>query len=213
LAEVSVTLLVAVPPQVPELYFWALQAGFSEGSGPRGAAHLGLQWHPAYPGATAVNWGGYGPSGQVLTGAESTLPSALGNPNTRDYAWQPGVGYRLRIRADRPGWWVGEVTDLSTSAVTVVRSLSGGGDRLVSPLVWSEVFAPCDAPPVAVVWAQPGGIGLDGTPWRPDSYTTSYQAEANGGCSNSDIRALPHGVAQFSGLRRTTPPGAAIAAR
>src|SRR5947209_2169378 len=53
--EVSVTIEVLVPPAVPELYFWALQAGFSGG----GAAHTGLQWFPEGSGRPAVNWGGY----------------------------------------------------------------------------------------------------------------------------------------------------------
>jgi hypothetical protein len=41
-------------------------------------------------------------------GSESSLPSTLGNANTRDFAWSVGVRYRLTIRADeQPGYWVG----------------------------------------------------------------------------------------------------------
>ena len=55
----SVVLEVLVPPPVPTLYFWALQASFLDGSGRSyGAAHTGLQWNPRHPGGQAVNWGG-----------------------------------------------------------------------------------------------------------------------------------------------------------
>jgi hypothetical protein len=78
-------------------------------------------------------------------------------------------------------------------------------------MVWSEVFARCDAPTAVAVWSDPSGVTLDGRPWRPDSYSITYQREEDGGCSNSDVRLLPNGVGQFTNMGRTTPPGAIIA--
>ena len=96
--EVAVTLQVIDPPTVDRLYFWAVQADFGDERGrAAGGGHLGLQWHPDYPGCTAVNWGGYDAAGRILDGTASALPSALGNPHTRNYTWRAGVPYRLSI--------------------------------------------------------------------------------------------------------------------
>src|SRR5580765_6989789 len=121
LREVAVTLEVVEPPVVDELYFWALQVSFVDGDRHVGAGHLGLQWYPLHPGGTAVNWGGYRDGGGELDGEPSTLPSAPGNPNTRDFAWRRRTPYRLRVRGEGDGWWTGSVTDLATGETTVVR--------------------------------------------------------------------------------------------
>lgn len=213
LSEVSVTLQVTAPPVVDDLHFWALQASFAGPDTGFGAGHLGLQWHSSYPGYGAVNWGGYQSDGSILAGTRPELPSALDNPHTRDFAWSPGVDYRLRIYRDRPGWWVGEVTNSTTAMTTVIRSLNGGGDRLVVPMVWSEIFARCDAPPSAVVWSRPSGLMLDGSAWAPDSYRVTYQREEDGGCSNTNVAALPHGVGQITGVGRITPQGTVVPTR
>ena len=120
------------------------------------------------------------PPGMELDGDESTLPSAPGNPNTRDFAWLPRTPYRLRISGDGDGWWEGSVTDLRTEETTVVRRLRGGGDALANPMVWSEVFARCDAPTVVVRWS-------DFSP-RPEQLRSSYQSHADGGCTNTTSR-------------------------
>jgi hypothetical protein len=180
LLDVAVTLEVVEPPRIEELYFWALQASFVDCGRHVGAAHLGLQWHPDYPGRTAVNWGGYRDSGGELEGDRPTLPSALKNPNTRDFAWRPRTPYRLRISGDGDGWWTGSVTDLTTENTTVVRRLRGGGDALANPMVWSEVFARCDHPTVVVRWSD-----LSPAPLR---MLPSYQAHQDGGCANTVSR-------------------------
>jgi len=203
-----VTLSILEPPLVSELYFWALQASFRDGDEVTGGGHLGLQWHPSYPGSTAVNWGGYDRSGWELVGSESELPSVLGNPNTRNFEWQAGTGYRLRIFPDRPGWWAGEVTDLSLGATIVIRRLAGGGDHLTLPVVWSEVFAQCDDPGVTALWSAPGGMTVSGEEWSPESYTTTYQQETDGGCSNTDSRPMDGGVGQLTMVERTNASGA-----
>lgn len=211
LAEVSANLAVSAAPTVGDLYFWALQASFAGPGGITGGGHIGLQWHSSYPGRGAINWGGYHRTGGELEGSESSLSSTLGNANTRDFPWSIGHQYRLKIFPDgRSGWWAGEVTDVDTGTGTVVRSLNGGGDRLVLPIVWSEVFARCDAPPSAVIWSAPAGIRIDGSSWEPDSYSVTYQTEQDGGCSNSDVVLLPHGVGQFTGVTRATPHGSVI---
>ena len=84
LREVSVTIEVIEPPTVDKLYFWALQASVEGAGGLRfGGAHFGLQHHPSYPGAGAVNWGGYRDGGGELDGSTSPLPSAFSRPPSR----------------------------------------------------------------------------------------------------------------------------------
>lgn len=175
--EVSVVLEIEEPPVVPHLHFWALQASFVDGGRRVGGAHLGLQWYDRHPGSTAVNWGGYRDGAGELEGEPSALPSATGNPNTRDFAWRPRTPYRLRISGAGDGWWTGEVTDLTTDETTIVRRLHGGGTHVADPVVWSEVFARCDDPSVAVRWSDP-------TP-APADLRPTYQAHEHGGCANT----------------------------
>ena len=220
--EVSAVLEIVEPPVVPHLYFWALQVSFVDRGRRVGGAHLGLQWYDRHPGSTAVNWGGYrdaglrgpnattglrGPNATTglrgamtsgeLDGEPSPLPSATGNPNTRDYPWRAGTPYRLRIRGDGDGWWVGEVTDLVAGTTTAVRRLRGGGTHLVAPVVWSEVFARCDDPTVTVRWS-----ALDPT---PASLRPTYQSHDQGGCANTASRPDPAGDGwlQETNVRRT----------
>ena len=82
LTEVSATIEVIEPPTVERLYFWAVQVSFQRSDGSTtGGAHVGLQHHPAYPGAGAVNWGGYLRAGGEIDGSVSALPSTLDNVN------------------------------------------------------------------------------------------------------------------------------------
>jgi hypothetical protein len=209
---------VAVPPTVPRLYFWALQASFSEAGRRGGAAHLGLQWHPRYPGSTAVNWGGYDEGGPELFGTASTLPGALGNPHTRDYPWRPGRPYQLEVApapADaQPGdgrtAWRGAVTDLSTGERTVVRDLVARGSRLTSLMVWSEVFARCDHPATEVRWSGFEAIDDGGRVHRPAAVALNYQAHADGGCANTDTAAHAGVLVQRTNHPRRHPPGAKL---
>lgn len=175
-AEIAATLEVVRAPSTSHLYFWALQASFVDRGRRLGGAHLGLQWHPSHPGSTAVCWGGYRADGRGELGGEpSTLASATGNPNTRDLPWQPNVRYRLRITAGGDGF----VDDV------LVRRLHVGGASVVTrPVVWSEVFAPCDAPSTAVRWS-------DLSPPPVDGVRLTYQSYADGGCTNA--RTSPDG--------------------
>lgn len=206
LAEVAVTLTVLRRPTVDRLVFWALQASFLEGPGPGrrlGGAHLGLQHHPRHPGAGAVNWGGYDVGGAVLPGTESRLPSARGNANTRDLAWEVDVPHRLSIARGADGW-VGRVDGIE------VRRLLVGGDRLGSVMVWTESFADCDHPGVEVRWSDLVGRGADGLEVHPPAVVTRYQDVAAGGCSNtsSDLDPVVGGaVRQATAVARRRGPG------
>lgn len=201
----SVELVVEAVPTVAELYFWALQASFVDGAGRRhGGAHLGLQWHPAHPGSRAANWGGYGPDGRVLDGSPSALPSATGNPNTRDLWWEPGRPYVLTIERAAEGGWAGTIDGLR------VRTLDAGGDRLDALMVWSEVFARCDAPPVAVRWSGFRATTLEGGVVAPVAVDVNYQSGADGGCDNSTAVADGDAVRQVTATERTVPQGARL---
>ncbi|CAN5272815.1 hypothetical protein BH18ACT5_BH18ACT5_01050 [soil metagenome] len=209
----SVTLVIPEKPSVPDLYFWALQASFVGPGGRSGGAHLGLQWHSGHPQGTAVNWGGYSSAGPVLDGTESVLPSAMGNPHTRDYPWRPGSPYRLAISPDKDrgeGWWTGTVVDLEQQIETKIRSLFSAGERLAQAIVWTEAFCRCDAPPVAAIWSAPFGRRRDGELFYPDAMSLTYQAEGDGGCSNTDSYLLPHGFAQVTGVTRTNQAGSLL---
>ncbi len=202
LVAVSATLTVIVPPAVSELYFWALQASFVDARGQRtGAAHLGLQWHPGHPGSTAANWGGYRTGGGELSGTQARLPSARGNPNTRDFVWEPGRPYRLRIDAAGPGEWRGSIDGVE------LRRLHGGGSGLAGPVVWSEVFARCDDPPVVVRWTDFEADTADGTLMRPTGVRFTYQASVDGGCDNTTARPDPEtgGWVQVTNAVREVP--------
>lgn len=209
--QASVELEVIEPPAVPALYFWAMQASFGPDGG---GAHLGLQWNPRHGGSTAVNWGGYEPRGRILEGTSSPIASTVQDPNTRTWPWVPHRRYRLRIhRGSRPGWWAGEVADLETGAATHVRELAGGGDHLERLMVWSEVFAACDDPPVAVRWSRPSVMGLDGHRRVPSGYRASFQAYERGGCTNTDVRVDAQGAVQRTSSPRRTADGATLLLR
>lgn len=207
LVEVAATLTVVEPPTVDRLHFWALQASFLEGPGAgrrHGGGHAGLQWHPAHPGGTAVNWGGYGADGRELTGTVSTLPSATGNANTRDLRWEPGRPYRLSMGRDDEGW-------VASVDGTAIRALHVGGDRLGTIMVWSEVFARCDDPSSAVRWSDLVGRSPDGTLVRPAAVRTRYQSVPDGGCSNTSSDAdRAGGIIQRTNTARTASPGTVL---
>ncbi len=208
MVAVEVTLEVTVPPSVPDLHFWALQASFTDRGRRYGAGHLGLQWHRGHPGGTAVNWGGYSAYGSVLPGTDSTLPSADGNPNTRDYRWEPHRPYRLRIERDSEGW-AGIVISPDAES-TLVRRLVAPGRELDAIVVWSEVFAPCDAPTSQVRWSDLTVLTADGSRVAVTEVITNYQDWAAGGCTNTDVSGDGDGVRQTTSTPRLTPPGATV---
>jgi hypothetical protein len=218
LVEVSATLEVLVPPEVRRLYFFALQVSFAAERRLQGGAHLGLQWNPRFPERTAVNWGGYEPAdrgGAVLDGSESPLSSARRDPNTRDFRWVAGHPYRLRIAAapDSPEGvtaWRGTVTDLDTGDEWVVRDLFTQGAYLVSPMVWSEVFARCEQPSVTVRWSDLEAIGASGKDLSPRTARVNYQNRSDGGCDNTSVGVDELGLLQTTAAPRQVPQGALL---
>ena len=196
LVEVAATLEVVEPPAVAALYFWALQVSFVDaGGGHHGAAHLGLQWHPAHRDSTAANWGGYAPGGGELAGE---------GPNTRDYPWVPRRPYRLAVRPSATGGWSGFVDG------DEVRRLRAGGDHLAAVIVWSEVFARCAAPPVAVRWSALEARTIGGDVVAADRVRVTYQSYADGGCDNTTARPTAEGVLQVTSTAREVPDRAVV---
>lgn len=211
---VEATLSVDADPVVDEVYFWAMQASFSDATGSYGGAHTGLQWNPRFPAARAVNWGGYHDGrfgGAVLDGTSSPLPSTPQDRNTRDYAWSPGSRYRFRIEpASTPGRWLASVTDVASGITTEIRELECGGDRLTAPVVWSEVFAPCEAPSVSVRWEDLVVERRDGGREQITTVETRYQARADGGCANTDSHVEGAAFVQTTNTDRITPAGRSL---
>jgi hypothetical protein len=209
LVSAGVTLEVLTPPVVEHLYFWALQVGFPGAGG----AHLGLQWNHRHPAFGAVNWGGYAADGSLLVGTDSPLPSSPADPNTRDYPWEPGRAYRLRVHRTDAGAWRGEVVDLTTGDTATVRDLLAASPFLARPMVWSEVFARCDDPSVTVRWSDLEVATDLRDQIAPTALTVNYQSHADGGCANTtsvldaDDDA---GVLQITNAERTTPQGATL---
>jgi hypothetical protein len=223
LVEVSAVLEVLTPPEADSLYFWALQVEFEGAEGrqgpgadvarPLGGGHTGLQWHRAYPGSTAVNWGGYASAqrgGTVLLGSDSGLPGLAGEPNTRAYPWKVGRPYRLRVyrSPEGGGAWRAEVEDVIAGEATVIRDLFAGAAYLAAPVVWSEVFADCDAPSVSVRWSAMQARDSAGAVLLPEGVAVNYQSAADGGCANTTSVLDGHGVLQITNTPRTTPQGA-----
>lgn len=208
---IETILCVRRPPVVDDLYFWALQVSFYQGTQPVGSAHLGLQWNRRHPGFGAINWGGYSSDGSILPGDESPFPSTPADRNTRDYPWVAGTRYCLRIsKGVEDGDWVGEVQLLPEGETQYVRSLHGGGDSIGAPMVWSEVFARCEAPSVVVAWNGSVAIDGEGHSHVPSALIANYQAEEAGGCSNSNSYRRGDDIRQATAHRRRTRQGGRV---
>ncbi len=194
--EVGATLEIFEAPRVPELWFWALQASF----GPVGGAHLGLQWHPQYPGSTAANFGGYARRGGELPGGVLAYPSALGNANTCNFAWEPARPYRLTITEVVPGEWSGAVD----GDVLRVLACDDAGEGLVGPMVWTECFARCDAPPATARWSDFSARTDGGDVVAVTAALVNYQSVRDGGCDTGRVDELGGGVwLQTTGVSRS----------
>jgi hypothetical protein len=213
--EVAVTLTVEQFPRDEALYFFALQASFATGPTIFGSAHLGLQtraWKREKWLRTA-NWGGYDyATGSVLDGTRSLLPprpDVPQDPNTRHLLWYPGVPYRLHIApAAEPGYWSGTIMNLRTEESFHVRDLHGGGETLMAPMVWSEVFADCSAPSVRVRWSDFEVVSAEtGELLAPEALKVNYQSYDKGGCTNTNSFLENGRAVQATNTRRKTPQG------
>ena len=198
----SVVLEVLVPPAVPTLYFWALQASFLDGSGRSyGAAHTGLQWNPRHPGGRAVNWGGYAQAadvGSVLDGSDSPLDGIPGDRNTRNFAWLASVPYRFTIH---PG--VAGRVELPDGDPGPCRQIGHrgrpAGDRLGGFVMWSELFCRGRDPSSAVRWSQPQALTASGRTIVPRSLHATFPD----GREWRDLDVLVDGV----GVQQVTTTG------
>lgn len=214
LVEVRATIEVLDPPPASRLVFWALQASFTDARGQLGAGHFGLQHHPQYPDRCAVNWGGYyskasGRSGE-LPGSALAAPSALSNANTCNFSWRVGVPYTYRISRSPERGWRGSIISPDGDE-TVVRDLHSDGDRLSSPMVWTESFAHCDDAGSSVRWSNFVGIESSGASVAPRSVRVNYQKESDGGCSNTSIEPMDNGFVQRTNAARQHMTGTRLA--
>lgn len=170
--QASAKLTVPTTPSVEELYFWALQVYFYDDSETLIAgAHTGLQWAPGHPNSKAVNWGGYlTADSSILSGTESTLPSATENDNTRDYEWETGEEYTFRIFYVGDDMWRATVNDVTIRDLEVP-----GATRIAGPIFFSEVFAACEDPSHTVQWRDPYLYEADDTAYYFPQANKSYQ--------------------------------------
>lgn len=215
LTAASVTLQVTRRPDLDRLVFFALQVGFVKPEG--GGAHIGVQHHPAFPGQSAANWGGYDPSGELLGGTASPLASAQDDPNTRDYPWVADRPYQLSVErvepiADDLGLiaWRGTITDLVTGDHTHVRDLHSRGRFLRGPVVWIESFAPCDAPRFEARWSNAIVVTEGGDVRAVKRMRVDYQPHAAGGCTNTNSFVEGVTFVQRTAQLRTTNPGTTL---
>jgi hypothetical protein len=140
------------------------------------------------------------------------------------FDWQPGRPYRLRVHRspEVSGAWRSEITDLETGEATTIRDLmhpgrpaaragqAGAGahnGHLRLPMVWSEVFADCDAPSVAVRWSDLTGTTEEGVTVRPEAVRVNYQARQAGGCANTSVRRDDRGLFQLTNTPREIGQG------
>ena len=209
----SVTLVVTERPDVNRLVFVALQVAFINPRG--GGAHLGLQHNPRFPYGSAANWGGYDSHGGLLKGTESPLPSTRNDVNTRDFAWHQGVAYRLAVArgAERgDGWyaWEGTITDLGSGEETVVRRLWSAGTFIRAPVVWTENFAPCDAPSFQARWSDAAVVTDKDEAMEVSTMRTGYQTFSAGGCTNTDTVVDGDAFVQTTSVERSARPGTVL---
>jgi hypothetical protein len=220
LREVSATFELLDEPARNELYFWALQTGFADAHGGHGGAHFGFQWNPPYPDKRAVCWGGYANVGGELDGGPTSFPSIDGNRNVCGYPWTTRQRWTWRIRLLNEGEshaptgqraWRAELDDPNTGETVAIRDLWCRGDRLVDPMVWSEVFAPCDDPIVRVRWSDFRARTDSGVLVAPTAVSVNYQSHADGGCSNTDASVDGYGIVQSTSTERLTAQGTRLA--
>lgn len=213
LTAASVTLNVTRRPDLDRLVFFAMQVGFIKPGG--GAAHIGLQHNPRYPSQSAVNWGGYDPSDEIIEGTEPLLPSTGGDEGTRDFLWEGDHPYQLSVEraSDEDATvhlWRGTVTDLRTGYRTVIRDLKSESKYLRAPVVWVESFAPCDAPRSEAAWSSPSVTTERGETKVISRMRADYQPHAAGGCTNTNSIVEGISFVQRTGQLRTTKPGTTL---
>jgi hypothetical protein len=102
------------------------------------------------------------------------------------------------------------VTALDTGRTTVVRELFVAGSTIEAPMVWSEVFADCDAPTTIVRWSDLELTSADGSRSSVRTVRTNYQTVVDGGCSHSNSAVASDAFEQVTSTPRTTPAGSRL---
>ena len=77
-------------------------------------------------------------------------------------------------------------------------------------MVWSEVFADCNAPAAAVQWSQFTVDGADGERQPVDAARVNYQTVADGGCTRTNSSVVGDAFEQRTSTERTTPQGSRL---
>jgi hypothetical protein len=77
-------------------------------------------------------------------------------------------------------------------------------------MVWSEVFARCDDPPVAVRWSGLRATTASGEVTSPLAVRVNYQRRTDGGCDNTTALLDGDGVRQVTSTPRQVPTGARL---
>jgi hypothetical protein len=213
LTEISVTLEVAIRPEIDRLVSFALQAAFLKPGG--GSCHLGLQHHPRFPDRGAVNWDGYTAKGERLESDAPELPSAIGDEATRDLSWSKSAPYRLTIErgdemADGRFPWIGSVTNLRTGERDEIRRLVGESPHLRDPVMYIESFGPCDGPRFEARWSNPTAVSGGGGVRIVNAMRVDYQPHAAGGCTNTNASVEGTEFVQRAGQMRVTKAGSTL---
>ena len=181
--EASATLEIVEPPAVPQLYFWALQASFVDGTPivrcrpSRPAMALSSpRWHCGQLGRVRRR-----PAASSTGRCRSCrAPPATRTPGTSAGSRAARTACRS-VPARGTGDWRGSVDG------HVVRELHGGGTGLADMMVWSEVFARCDDRSGRGAMERLHGQDAQPARSRPDRLAVSYQSKLDGGCDNTTV--------------------------
>ncbi len=159
------------------------------------------QWTPGQVYGLRIEKSGSRPEASASVDGHGSRPEA--SASVDGHGSRPGVS---RTNST----WRGVVIDRATGEAVVVRELVCPGTNLDHIVMWSEIFAPCDAPKLTVAWSNATAITPTGA--HPiTSFSVSYQSVADGGCSNSDVSVGRDGrVIQTTNIDRQTAAGSVI---
>ena len=76
--------------------------------------------------------------------------------------------------------------------------------------MWTEAFARCDHPSVAVRWSEPEVMDEDDRVVSIARVAVNYQSHQAGGCANTNATTDGVGWVQRTNTPRTTPNGAML---
>jgi len=99
---------------------------------------------------------------------------------------------------------------MASGEQTVIRDLHVSARHLAEPVVWSEVFARCDDPPVSVRWSNLRAVTVTGRPVVPEAVSVTYQPRSQGGCDNTSVRLDGTSISQTTNAARTVPDGSVL---